>query len=152
MKQTSLVINTKIYQIDADPDMPLLWVIRDLIGLTGTKYGCGVGSCGACTIHIDGEATRSCLIPVSAAQNKKITTIEGLTELIGESLKKAWKEEDVPQCGYCQAGQLMNATAFIRTNPKPTDDEISEAMNGNYCRCGTYLRILKAIKKVTNQN
>ncbi len=129
--------------------MPLLWVIRDFVGLTGTKYGCGLGHCGACTVHLDGHATRSCSVPISAAAGKAITTIEGLSTDGQHPLQRAWEECDVPQCGYCQAGQLMSAAALLRVNPKPTDSQITEAMAGNLCRCGTYQRIHRAIKKAS---
>ena len=131
--------------------MPLLWVIRDEVGLTGTKFGCGKGLCGACTVHIDGQATRSCITPVSSANGKSITTIEGLSQ-DGEShpLQQAWVEEDVPQCGYCQSGQIMAAAAFLKQNPHPSDEQIRESMT-TLCRCGTYLRIFKALKKVVQQ-
>jgi isoquinoline 1-oxidoreductase alpha subunit len=125
--------------------MPLLWVIRDVIGLTGTKYGCGIAQCGACTVHLDGKAVRSCSIPVSAVINKKITTIEGLSPDGKHPLQLAWQEHDVPQCGYCQTGQIMNAAAFLKQNLNPSKDEIVKAMSGNLCRCGTYQRILEAI-------
>ena len=127
-------------------DMPLLWAIRDLVGLTGTKYGCGVGQCGACTVHLDGVAIRSCSTPVSAAIDKEITTIEGLSENGDHPLQQAWMETDVPQCGYCQTGQIMNAAAFLKNNPNPNVDEINNAMAGNICRCGTYNRIREAIQ------
>ena len=124
----------------------MLWVLRDHLNLVGTKYGCGVAQCGACTIHFEGTAVRSCQLPVSAAENKEITTIEGLSENGDHPVQKAWLEHDVPQCGYCQAGQIMTAVAFLKENPAPTDDEIESAMNGNLCRCGTYLRIKAAVK------
>jgi isoquinoline 1-oxidoreductase alpha subunit len=135
-------------QID-DPDMPLLWVIRDFVGLTGTKYGCGLGQCGACTVHLDGNAIRSCSVPISAAAGRAITTIEGLSADGQHPLQRAWEECDAPQCGYCQAGQLMTAAALLRDNPKPTDAQITDAMSGNLCRCGTYQRIHRAIKKAS---
>jgi isoquinoline 1-oxidoreductase alpha subunit len=131
---------------DVDPATPLLWVLRDHLNLVGTKYGCGIAQCGACTVHVDGKATRSCVLPVSALQNQRVTTIEGLAQN-GQltSVQAAWIEHDVPQCGYCQAGQIMSATALLAANPHPTDADIDEAMSGNLCRCGTYLRIRKAI-------
>jgi isoquinoline 1-oxidoreductase alpha subunit len=140
-------VNNKTYTVEADPKMPLLWAIRDFIGLTGTKYGCGIAQCGACTVHMDGKAVRSCSIPLSAIGEKKITTIEGLSPDGSHPLQTAWEAEDVPQCGYCQAGQLMSAAALLAQKPNPTDDEITDAMSGNLCRCGTYLRIRKAIRR-----
>lgn len=141
----SLNVNQKVYQVDADPDMPLLWVIRDLLGLTGTKYGCGVAQCGACVVHLNGEAVRSCVTKVSRAEGQKVVTIEGLSENNNHPLQIAWQEVDVPQCGYCHSGQLMSAAVLLRENPNPTDEDIDHAMAGNICRCGTYLRIRKAI-------
>jgi isoquinoline 1-oxidoreductase subunit alpha len=141
-----LNINNKTYQVDADPNTPLLWILREKLGLVGTKYGCGVAQCGACTIHINGEAVRSCITNVSSASNKKITTIEGLSDNINHPLQKAWLEIDVAQCGYCQSGQIMTAAALLRKNKNPTEDQIDAAMSGNICRCGTYLRIREAIK------
>jgi len=143
----NLNINNKDYSIEADPDMPLLWAIRDLAGLTGTKYGCGVAQCGACVVHLDGEAVRSCVTKVRRAEGKKIVTIEGLSEHNDHALQQAWQEIDVPQCGYCHSGQLMSAAVLLRENPNPTDDDIDKAMAGNICRCGTYLRIRKAIHR-----
>jgi isoquinoline 1-oxidoreductase alpha subunit len=140
-----LNINQKTYQVDADPDMPLLWVIRDIIGLTGTKYGCGVAQCGACVVHLNGEAVRSCVTKVKRAKGQKITTIEGLSKNNDHPLQLAWQEIDVPQCGYCHSGQLMSAAVLLRENPNPSDQDIDDAMAGNLCRCGTYLRIRKAI-------
>jgi isoquinoline 1-oxidoreductase alpha subunit len=128
------------------PDMPLLWTIRDLVGLTGTKYGCGIGQCGACTVHLDGVAIRSCSTPASDAEGKEITTIEGLSSQGNHPVQQAWMETDVPQCGYCQTGQIMNAAAFLESNPNPTEEEINQAMAGNICRCGTYNRIREAIQ------
>lgn len=145
MAQYTITINNQTQTIEADEDTPLLWVIRDHLNLVGTKYGCGIGQCGACTIHIDGVATRSCLLSISRVEGK-ITTIEGLSEHGTHPVQKAWKQHDVPQCGYCQSGQMMCAAAFLKRNPNPSDDEIQEAMNGNICRCGTYLRINKAVK------
>ncbi|MFC0773142.1 (2Fe-2S)-binding protein [Terrimonas alba] len=141
----SLNVNQKTYQVDVSPDMPLLWALRDFIGLTGTKYGCGVAQCGACVVHLDGEAVRSCITKVSRAEGKKVTTIEGLSEKNDHPLQKAWQEIDVPQCGYCHSGQLMSAAVLLRENPNPTDQDIDDAMAGNICRCGTYPRIRKAI-------
>ena len=141
MASFTLNVNGKSVQVDADPDTPMLWVLRDNLHLVGTKYGCGIAQCGACTIHVEGVAMRSCSMPVGAAAGKKITTIEGLSEKGDHPLQKAWIEEDVPQCGYCQAGQIMNAAALLQSNPNPSDEEIDAAMNGNICRCGTYIRI-----------
>src|SRR5688572_2310748 len=138
------MVNGVTHTVHADPDMPLLWVIRDFLGLTGTKFGCGQSLCGACTVHIEGNAVRSCVVPISAAEGRPITTIEALD---ARNLKQAWVDCDVPQCGYCQAGQLMSAAALLRDNPNPTDAQIDEAMAGNLCRCGTYVRIRKAIKQ-----
>jgi isoquinoline 1-oxidoreductase alpha subunit len=132
---------------DVDPQMPLLWVIRDIAGLTGTKYGCGKALCGSCTVHVDGNPVRSCAFPVSAAAGMSVTTIEGLSPGGDHPVQKAWRELNVPQCGYCQSGQIMTAVALLERNPKPTDDEISTAMSGNICRCGTYTRIRKAIHR-----
>lgn len=141
----SLNVNNKTYQIDADPNMPLLWAIRDLVGLTGTKYGCGVAQCGACTVQLNGEAVRSCVTKVSRAVGQKVVTIEGLSENNDHPLQQAWQEIDVPQCGYCHSGQLMSAAVLLREKPNPTDEDIDDAMAGNICRCGTYLRVRKAI-------
>jgi isoquinoline 1-oxidoreductase alpha subunit len=143
----TLKVNDKSYQVDASPDMPLLWVLRDLLGLTGTKYGCGVAQCGACTVHLNGEAVRSCVTKVSRAQGKNVVTIEGLSLNNDHPLQKAWAEFDVPQCGYCQSGQLMSAAVLLRENANPTDQDIDDAMSGNICRCGTYPRIRQAIHK-----
>jgi len=147
MSALKLNINDQVFTLDVDPTMPLLWAIRDFAQLTGTKYGCGIAQCGACTIHIDGKAVRSCSIPVSAAVNKKIVTIEGLSSDGSHPLQRAWEEVDVPQCGYCQAGQIMTAASLLSTNPNPSEEEIVKAMTGNICRCGTYTRIQKAIKR-----
>ena len=141
----SLNVNQKAYQLDVDTNMPLLWVIRDIIGLTGTKYGCGVAQCGACVVHLNGEAVRSCVTKVGRADGQKIVTIEGLSANNDHPVQLAWQEIDVPQCGYCHSGQLMSAAVLLRENPNPTDKDIDEAMAGNICRCGTYLRIRKAI-------
>jgi aerobic-type carbon monoxide dehydrogenase small subunit (CoxS/CutS family) len=142
----NLNINGKQQQFDVDPDTPLLWVLRDHAKLVGTKYGCGIGQCGACTVHVNGAAMRSCSLPVSAAADKKVTTIEGLGEKGLHVVQKAWLEHDVAQCGYCQAGQIMNAAALLDRNPNPSDEEIAAAMDGNICRCGTYTRIKAAVK------
>lgn len=147
MTMIKLTINKKKYDLDVDPQMPLLWVLRDVVGLTGTKYGCGMAQCGACTVHLNGEAIRSCVMPVSAVVGKEVVTIEGLAEKNDHPLQQAWEDVDVPQCGYCQSGQIMTAAALLRKNPNPSDQEIINAMQGNLCRCGTYLRIQKAIKK-----
>jgi isoquinoline 1-oxidoreductase alpha subunit len=141
----SLNVNQKVYEVDVDSNMPLLWVIRDIIGLTGTKYGCGVAQCGACVVHMNGEAVRSCVTKVSRADGQKIVTIEGLSVNNDHPVQLAWQQIDVPQCGYCHSGQIMSAAVLLRENPNPTDDDINEAMAGNICRCGTYLRIRKAI-------
>jgi isoquinoline 1-oxidoreductase alpha subunit len=141
----SLNVNQKSYQVDVDPDMPLLWALRDVLGLTGTKYGCGVAQCGACVVHLNGEAVRSCVTRVSRAEGQKIVTIEGLSQNNDHPLQKAWIEVGVPQCGYCHSGQLMSAAVLLRENPDPSDKDINDAMAGNICRCGTYLRIRKAI-------
>jgi len=140
-----LTINQQLYNLDVSPEMPLLWAIRDVAGLTGTKYGCGMAQCGACTIHLDGEAIRSCVTPVSKAIGKKITTIEGLSADNSHPVQRAWLLEDAPQCGYCQSGQIMSAVVLLKENPNPTDQDIDDAMSGNICRCGTYPRIRKAI-------
>ena len=138
-----------MYEVDASPDMPLLWAIRDMVGLTGTKFGCGMAQCGACTVHLDGTPIRSCSFPVAGAVGKKITTIEGISGGIGEAVQKAWIELQVPQCGYCQSGQIMSATALLKSKPKPTDADIDAAMQGNLCRCGTYQRIRSAIHRAS---
>jgi isoquinoline 1-oxidoreductase alpha subunit len=144
---TTITVNNQMVNIDAAADTPLLWVLRDHLGMTGTKFGCGVALCGACTVHIDGAATRSCVIPLGAAAGKSITTIEGLSKDRSHAVQKAWLEIDVPQCGYCQSGQIMSAAALLRANPKPTDADIDAAMSGNICRCGTYPRIRRAIHR-----
>ena len=142
----TITINGTDHRIEAESEMPLLWALRDIIGLTGTKYGCGIGQCGACTVHLNGEPIRSCSIPVESANNQKITTIEGLaTRESLHQVQEAWIEQDVAQCGYCQAGQIMSAVALLERNPNPSDDDIDSAMTGNYCRCGTYIRIRSAI-------
>ena len=148
----ALNVNNKTVEVDADPNTPLLWVLRDHLHLTGTKYGCGMAQCGACTVHLDGQAIRSCVTPVSMASGKQITTIEGLAEqTLGRNVQKAWQEIDVPQCGYCQSGQIMAATALLKQNPKPSDADITAAMDGNICRCGTYNRIRAAIHKAAER-
>ncbi|MVM29095.1 2Fe-2S iron-sulfur cluster binding domain-containing protein [Spirosoma sp. HMF4905] len=145
MASINFNINGKDQSIDVDPQMPLLWAIRDVVGLKGTKYGCGVAQCGACTVHLNGEAVRSCVTRVGRANGQKIMTIEGLSENNNHPLQLAWQEIDVPQCGYCHSGQIMSAAVLLRENPNPTDQDIDNAMAGNICRCGTYLRIRKAI-------
>ncbi len=140
-----LKVNKKDYSVDATPDMPLLWVLRDLLGLTGTKFGCGMAQCGACTVHLNGEAVRSCVTLITRAAGKEVTTIEGLSPTTTHALQTAWLEEDVPQCGYCQSGQIMSAAVLLREKPDPSDQDIDDAMSGNICRCGTYPRIRKAI-------
>jgi len=147
----TFILNGESKSVDVDPQMPLLWVLRDTLNLTGTKYGCGMALCGACTVHIDGEATRSCVTPVSAVAGKKVTTIEGLSTDGSHPVQKAWMEEDVPQCGYCQSGQIMSAAALLSKKPKPTDADIDDFMSGNICRCGTYQRIRKAIHRAAGQ-
>ena len=146
MATFKLTINGQNQTVDVDPTTPMLWVLRDHLELVGTKYGCGIAQCGACTIHLDGSAVRSCLLPVSAVEGAEITTIEGISENGDHPVQKAWLEHDVPQCGYCQAGQIMTAVALLKDNPKPTDEEIENGMNGNICRCGTYTRIKAAVK------
>jgi isoquinoline 1-oxidoreductase subunit alpha len=146
MAKINLKINGTAHAVDVDPNTPVLWVLRDHLNLVGTKYGCGIAQCGACTIHLEGNATRSCVLPVSQVENKAITTIEGLSENGEHPVQKAWLEHDVPQCGYCQAGQIMTAAALLNKNPTPTDEEIENTMHGNLCRCGTYLRIRAAVK------
>ncbi|HVZ21073.1 MAG TPA: (2Fe-2S)-binding protein [Vicinamibacterales bacterium] len=143
----ALTVNGTRHDLDVSPDMPLLWVIREAVGLTGTKFGCGLGQCGACTVHLDGVAVRSCSIPVSQAAGKSVTTIEGLSADSTHPLQTAWVAEQVPQCGYCQSGQIMSAAALLAKTPKPTDADIDKAMQGNICRCGTYQRIRRAIHR-----
>ena len=151
MAKYQLIINGETRDVEAVPNTPLLWVLRDNLGLTGTKYGCGVAQCGACTVHLDGTAVRSCSTPVSTIGNKKVTTIEGLASADAlHPVQQAWMQENVPQCGYCQSGQIMSAVALIEKNPTPSDSEIEAAMSGNICRCGTYERIRKAIKRASN--
>lgn len=141
----TITVNQKRHDVDVSPDTPLLWVLRETLGLTGTKYGCGMALCGACTVHLAGEAVRACVTPLSRAVGKTVTTIEGLSPDASHPLQRAWIAEDVPQCGYCQSGQIMAAAVLLRENPKPSDDDIDDAMTGNICRCGTYQRIRRAI-------
>tara|TARA_Y100000590_G_C15630526_1_gene981045 strand:- start:708 stop:1160 length:453 start_codon:yes stop_codon:yes gene_type:complete len=147
----AFTINGESVQLDADPNTPLLWVVREHLKLTGTKFGCGVGQCGACTVHIDGSSTYSCMIPISAVEGKKITTIEGLSNPTEIALKEAWINEAVPQCGYCQSGQIMRAADLLANNPKPSRQEIINHMRTNICRCGTYNRIIKAVESVAEE-
>jgi isoquinoline 1-oxidoreductase subunit alpha len=140
-----LTINQQPYAVDADPEMPLLWVLRDVLGLTGTKYGCGIAQCGACTVHVEGRAVRSCVVPVAAVERKAVTTIEGLSPDGSHPVQQAWLKHDVPQCGYCQTGMIMAAAALLQANPQPTEVDIDASMAGNICRCGTYARIRAAI-------
>ena len=142
-----LTVNGVAHQVDADAEMPLLWVLRDLLGLTGTKYGCGEALCGACTVHLDGRTVRSCVTPVRRAAGHAVTTIEGLSAAGDHPVQRAWVELGVPQCGFCQAGQIMTAAALLAENPRPTDDDIDHSLAGNLCRCGTYLRIRAAVRK-----
>ena len=151
MTAVTLNINGRDYPIDVVADTPLLWAIRDNVGLTGTKYGCGIAQCGACTVHLDGEPVRSCVLPVSAVVGKRITTIEGLSEDRSHVVQRAWIAEDVPQCGYCQSGQIMSAVALLAKTPNPTDEDIDTAMMGNICRCGTYQRIRRAIHRAAEE-
>lgn len=151
MAAYNISVNGKSHQVEVDSDTPLLWVLRDNLDLVGTKFGCGMAQCGACTVHLDGNAIRSCSFPVSAVGEKKITTIEGLSADNDHPLQQAWQEHDVPQCGYCQAGQIMNAASLLNSNPNPSDDDIANAMNGNICRCGTYVRIKAAIKSAAEK-
>lgn len=146
MAKITLNVNGKQQTVDVDPQTPMLWVLRDHLNLVGTKYGCGIAACGACTILLEGQAARSCQLPVSQVEGKAITTIEGLSENGDHPVQQAWLEHDVPQCGYCQAGQILTAVSFLKDNPNPSDDEIESAMHGNLCRCGTYLRIKAAVK------
>jgi isoquinoline 1-oxidoreductase subunit alpha len=147
----SFQLNNKKIQIEAEPDMPLLWYLRDELSMTGTKYGCGMGLCGACTVHLDGVAVRSCQLTIGGIGGKSITTIEGLSKNADHPVQKAWMEESVPQCGYCQVGQIMSAAALLATNAAPNDDDIDNAMSGNICRCGTYPRIKSAIKRAAKE-
>jgi isoquinoline 1-oxidoreductase alpha subunit len=146
MATFNLTVNGEQHQVDVSPDAPILWVLRDHLDLVGTKFGCGIAQCGACTIHLDGRAVRSCTLPISAVGDQNVTTIEGLSEEGDHPVQEAWLEHDVPQCGYCQAGQIMTAASFLESNPNPSEDEVKDAMNGNICRCGTYLRIRKAVQ------
>jgi isoquinoline 1-oxidoreductase subunit alpha len=143
----TLTVNGTTQTIDADADTPLLWVLRDHLSLTGTKYGCGMALCGACTVHVDGVAVRSCVLPVKAVEGRRVTTIEGLSKDRSHPAQRAWIESDVPQCGYCQSGQIMSAAALLETNPSPSDADIDAALSGNICRCGTYVRIRKAVHR-----
>src|SRR6266567_403552 len=143
----TITVNGKPHELDADPEMPLLWALRDLVGLTGTKYGCGEALCGACTVHLDGHAVRACVTPLSRVHGRQVTTIEGLSAAGDHPLQKAWVELGVPQCGYCQAGQIMTAAALLAANPQPSDADIDRSMAGNLCRCGTYVRISAAVKR-----
>jgi isoquinoline 1-oxidoreductase subunit alpha len=147
MASIALTINTKAYKVDVELSSPLLWVLRDALGMTGTKFGCGIAQCGACTVHLNGTPVRSCSLPVSAAAGQSITTIEGISANRTHAVQKAWIEEQVPQCGYCQSGQIMSAVALLAQNPNPSNDDIDAAMQGNICRCGTYPRIRKAIHR-----
>jgi aerobic-type carbon monoxide dehydrogenase small subunit (CoxS/CutS family) len=151
MASISLTINGRRQTVDVSPDMPLLWVLRDTLGLTGTKFGCGIAQCGACTVHINGEASRSCITPVNDCDGKSITTIEGLSADLSHPLQKAWIEEDVPQCGYCQSGQIMAAAALLAQRPNPTDKDIDDALQGILCRCGTYSRVRRAIHRAAQK-
>jgi isoquinoline 1-oxidoreductase subunit alpha len=151
MPQTRLVVNGKPHEIDIASDVPLLWVLRDTLGLTGTKYGCGMGLCGACTVHLDGEAARSCQTPVGSVGAKRVTTIEGLSPDLSHPVQKAWIAEQVPQCGYCQSGQIMQASSLLAKNPHPSRAEIDQAMTGNICRCATYQRIRRAIQRAAQE-
>ena len=146
-----LNVNGRVHTLDVDPETPLLWVLRDEIGLTGTKFGCGVAQCGACTVHVDGQAMRSCVTPVSAIAGRRVTTIEGLGSRAARAVQKAWVDLDVVQCGYCQSGQIMSATVLLEQNPKPTDEDIDLAMAGNICRCATYVRIRASIHAAAKQ-
>ncbi|MDR9458105.1 MAG: (2Fe-2S)-binding protein [Salegentibacter sp.] len=150
MAEFNVTINGEKRRLEVDPNTPLLWVLRDHLNLPGTKYGCGVAQCGACTVHLNGNAVRSCQLPISAVADNEITTIEGLSENGDHPVQKAWLEHDVPQCGYCQAGQIMSAAALLKNNPSPSDEDIENGMNGNICRCGTYTRIKAAIKSASD--
>ena len=146
----TFTLNGKRQAVDVDPKMPLLWVLRDTLGFTGTKFGCGIAQCGACTVHLEGRAIRSCITPISNVTGKKVVTIEGVSEASAHAVQRAWVEGDVPQCGYCQSGQIMSAAALLAKNPRPTDADIDEVMNGNICRCGTYQEIRAAIHRAAN--
>ena len=152
MQPISFVVNGRRRTVNVSPDTPLLWVLRDTLHLTGTKFGCGIAQCGACTVHLDGTAIRSCVLPVSAVAGKRVTTIEGLSPNRAHKVQRAWIAEDVPQCGYCQSGQIMSASALLASNPHPTDADIDDAMSGNICRCGTYVRIREAIKEAAQSS
>lgn len=145
MEKTTLTVNGKPVELQIDPETPLLWALREQLGLTGTKFGCGMALCGACTVHVDGMAVRSCVTPIRVVQNRRVTTIEGLSPNRSHPVQRAWLAVQVPQCGYCQCGQMMSAAALLAINPRPSDDDINDAMAGNICRCGTYARIRKAI-------
>ncbi len=151
MAAFTINVNGKQHQVDVDPDTPVLWVLRDNLDLVGTKFGCGIAQCGACTVHLNGTAVRSCSVPVSSVGESKITTIEGLSEDANHAVQQAWLEHDVAQCGYCQAGQMMNAASLLSKNPNPSDKDIEDAMNGNICRCGTYVRIKAAIRTASEK-
>lgn len=150
MAEFNITINGEKHRLELDPNTPLLWVLRDHLNLPGTKYGCGVGQCGTCTVHLNGSAIRSCLLPISSVADNEITTIEGLSKDGDHPVQKAWLEHDVPQCGYCQSGQIMSAVALLKNNPRPSDEEIENGMSGNICRCGTYTRIKAAIKSASD--
>lgn len=150
MKKINLIVNEKTVSVETDEDKPLLWFLREDLGLTGTKYGCGIAQCGACTVHLEGDAIRSCVTPVGRVEGKKVTTIEGLSKDLSHPVQRAWLAEQVAQCGYCQPGQMMSAACLLAAIPNPTDDDINKAMSGNLCRCGTYLRIRKAIHRAAN--
>lgn len=150
MAKFELNVNGKTHELNVDPSTPILWVLRDHLKLVGTKYGCGIAQCGACTVHLNGVAVRSCQLPISSVGNNQLTTIEGLSEKGDHPVQQAWLEHDVPQCGYCQSGQIMSASALLEANTNPSDEEIESAMNGNICRCGTYTRIKAAIKTAAN--
>jgi isoquinoline 1-oxidoreductase subunit alpha len=151
MASTTLTVNGKRHTVDVAPDTPLLWVLRDSLGMTGTKFGCGMAQCGACTVHLEGQATRSCVTPISAVGGRAVTTIEGLASDRSHPLQRAWIAEEVPQCGYCQSGQIMSAAALLAKNPDPSDADIDAAMSGNICRCGTYQRIRRAIHRAAKE-
>jgi len=146
-EMVTFTVNGETHSVEADADTPLLWVLRDHLALTGTKYGCGAGLCGACTVHLEGTAVRSCVVPLGTLEGRRITTIEGLSENRDHAVQRAWIELDVPQCGYCQSGQIMSAVALLRSNPSPSDAQIDTALSGNICRCGTYVRIRKAVRR-----
>tara|TARA_A100001015_G_scaffold2176_1_gene2953 strand:+ start:19 stop:474 length:456 start_codon:yes stop_codon:yes gene_type:complete len=150
MKTFSISINGKTHEVNADPSTPMLWILRDHLDMTGTKFGCGIAQCGTCTVHLDGVAVHSCQLPIAVINDQEVTTIEGLSENGDHPVQQAWLEHDVPQCGYCQAGQIMTAAALLKQNPNPNDQEIENAMHGNICRCGTYTRIKAAVKTASN--